>query len=147
MKKLIPFLKNLSFSFLIIFAGTFLQTYWAMGYLSDKLSSTCLDCSFVLDTTFLSLFSAVLLSLIFALIFRIKNLNIKFSLEFLILSSWWFFIDYSDFVERESSWSTYLFDEEIQETLNHSFFPILIMSVVVTFIMNYQSILKKNEAS
>jgi len=143
MKKLITFLKNLSFSLFIIFAGTFLQTYWAMGYLSDKLSSSCLDCSFALDTMFLSLISAVLLSLIFILISKIKNLYVKLSLEFLLLTSWWFFIDYSDFVERESSWSTYLFDEEIQETLHHSFFPILTISVVVIFIINYQSIIKK----
>jgi len=147
MNKLFAFLKNSMFYFLVIFTGTFLQVYWAMGYLSDKLSSSCLDCSFALDTLFISLFSAIFLSLIFMLISKIKNLYLKLIPEFFLLTFWWFFIDYSDFVERESSWSTYLFDEEIHETLNHSFFPILIMSVIVIFIINYQSILKRNETS
>jgi len=145
--RILPFLKNSTFYFLVIFAGTFLQVYWAMGFLSDKLSSSCLDCSFALDTLFISLFSAIFLSLIFILISRIKNLYLKLIPEFLLLTSLWFFVDYSDFVERESSWSTYLFNEEIHETLNHSFFPILIMSVLVIFIINYRSILKRNETS
>lgn len=145
--RILPFLKNSTFYFLVIFAGTFLQVYWAMGFLSDKLSSSCLDCSFALDTLFISLFSAIFLSLIFILISKIENLYLKLIPEFLLLTSLWFFLDYSDFVERESSWSTYLFNEEIHETLNHSFFPILIMSVLVIFIINYRSILKRNETS
>ncbi|MPT32325.1 MAG: hypothetical protein E2600_11810 [Chryseobacterium sp.] len=147
MQKLIFFLKKFSFYFLVIFAGTYLQVYWAMGYLSDKLSSSCLDCSFALDTLFVSLFSAVFLSLFFMLISRIKNLYLKLILEFLLLSFWWFFIDYSDFVERESSWSTYLFEEEIHATLNQGFFPILIISVIVIFIFNYKFFINKNEAN
>lgn len=145
--RILPFLKNSTFYFLVIFAGTFLQVYWAMGFLSDKLSSSCLDCSFALDTLFISLFSAIFLSLIFMLISKIENLYLKLIPEFLLLTSLWFFVDYSDFVERESSWSTYLFNEEIHETLNHNFFPILIMSVLVIFIINYRSILKRNETS
>jgi len=145
MPKFVSFLKKTIFYFPVIFIGTYLQVYWAMGYLSDSLSSSCLDCSFALETLYLSLFTAVLLVFIFILISRIKNLYLKLGLEFLLLSSWWLFIDYSDFVERESSWSTYLFEEEIRETLNHSFFPILIMSVVVIFVLNYKSFLKSND--
>jgi len=147
MQKLIPFLKKFAFYFLVISAGTYLQVYWAMGYLSDRTSSSCLDCSFVVDTLFVSLFSAVLIGLIFILISRIKNLYLKLILGFLLFASWWLFIDYSDFVERESSWSTYLFEEEIQITLIQSFFPILIMSVIVIFILNYKFFINKNEAN
>lgn len=147
MKKLIFLLKKFAFYFLVITAGTYLQVYWAMGYLSDRISSSCLDCSFALDTLFISLFSAVFLSLIFVLISRIKNLYLKLIPEFLLLASWWFFLDYSDFVERESSWSTYLFEEEVQITLIQGFFPILIMSVIVIFILNYKSFINKNEAN
>lgn len=146
-QKLIPLLKKFAFYFLVISAGTYLQVYWAMGYLSDRTSSSCLDCSFVVDTLFVSLFSAVLIGLIFILISRIKNLYLKLILGFLLFASWWFFIDYSDFVERESSWSTYLFEEEIQITLIQSFFPILIMSVIVIFILNYKFFINKNEAN
>lgn len=147
MKKLIAFLKKYAFYFLVISAGTYLQVYWAMGYLLEKTSSSCLDCSFVVDTLFISLFSAVLVGLIFILISIIKNLYLKLILEFLLLASWWFFIDYSEFVERESSWSTYLFEEEIQIILIQGFFPILIMSVIVIFIINYKFFINKNEAN
>ncbi len=143
MNKLIAFLKKFAVYFLVISAGTYLQVYWAMGYLSDRISSSCLDCSFVVDTLFVSLFSAILIGLIFILISRIKNLYLKLILEFLIIASWWFFIDYSEFVERESSWSTYLFEEEIQITLIQGFFPILIMSVIVIFTLNYKSFINK----
>jgi len=147
MNKLISFLKKTIFYVLVIFIGTYLQVHWAMGYLSGNLSSSCLDCSFALETLYLSLFTAVLLVFIIILISKIKNLYLKLGLEFLLLSSWWLFIDYSDFVERESSWSTYLFEEEIRETLNHSFFSILIISVVVIFVLNYKSFLKSNDTS
>lgn len=144
MKKRISFLKKLTLYFLVISIGTYLQTYWAMGYLSEAPSSSCLYCSFAVDILFISLFSTVFLSLFLILISGIKKLYLRFFVKFSALSSTWFFINYSEFVERESSWSTYLFEEEIQITFMQSFFPILTMSLIVICILNSIFFITKN---
>lgn len=110
-----------------------------MGDFSDKSSSSCLDCSFFLDNLFSSLFLTFWLTILFFAVSSIKNKYLKLSTLFILLASVWLFLDYSIFVERESSWSTYLLSEEISYTFYHAFLPILVVSVVVLFALNYRT--------
>lgn len=142
-------LKNKIFSFIkkplliavILFVFTLIEIYWAMGSFSNKPSSGCLDCSFFDDAYLMTLFSTVFLSIVFLPFSLIKNRNLKVTLQLLLLILIWFFWNYTIFVDRESSWSTYLFKEEIMYTLKFSFLPILTLSILTIFTLNY--ILKK----
>lgn len=136
--KLLKILKRILFVAIIIFVATFLQTYWAMGDFSDRMSSSCLDCSFFEETLFSSLFFTFVLTILFFIVLLIKNNFLKISLQFVLLASVWLFLDYSIFVERESSWSTYLFNEEIFSTIYHSLFPVLMLASIVLFVLNYK---------
>ena len=133
------FLKKIVIIGIIIFVATFLQIYWAMGEFSDRTSSGCLDCSFSFDIFVMSLMTSIFLSILFLILHSIKiNKYIKIAIEFVLLISIWFFWNYTIFVDRESSWSTYLFNEEVNYTLHCSFLPVLILTSAVLFVLNYK---------
>jgi len=135
--KIFSFIKKPLIIAVLFFVFTLIEIYWAMGSFSDKISSGCLDCSFFDDAYLMTLFSTVCLSIIFLPFSLIKNSNLKITLQLLLLILIWFFWNYTIFVDRESSWSTYLFKEEVMYTLHFSFFPILILSIVTVFTLNY----------
>mgnify|MGYP006206644587 CR=1 FL=1 len=137
--KTFPFLKKFVLIALLVFIATFIEMYWAMGSLSEKMSSGCLDCSFFDDAYFISLFTTVILTIIFLLLTFIKNTYLKITIELICLISVWFFWNYTIFADRESSWSTYLFKEELLYTLSLSFLPIWVLSIVMVFVLNYIS--------
>lgn len=138
MKRILyPFLKKLITIALLIFVFTFAEIYWAMGSFSERMSSGCLDCSFFDDAYLMSIFTTVFLTIVFLLFTLIKNKYLQIGLELVFLISIWFFWDYGIFVDRESSWSTYLLNEEIMYTLSFSFFPILVLSTVMLFALHY----------
>lgn len=139
---MVNFLKQVSIVGAIIFAATFLQFYWAMGELSERMSSACLDCWFVEDAFFMSLITSIFLALIFRLLLSKLNFVFKMIIQFLLLISIWSFWNYNIFVERESSWSTYLFDEEIYYVSSMSISPILVLSFAAIFLINYKSFIK-----
>lgn len=136
--KLFKKLKQISFVTVVIFLATFLQTYWAMGDFSNRMSSSCLDCSFFEETLFSSLFFTFILTILFFITSLIKNKFLKISLQFVLLATVWLFLNYNIFLDRESSWSTYLFNEEINYTISHSFFPVMVLVSVVLFVLNYK---------
>jgi hypothetical protein len=135
-KNILKLLNSSAFIAITLFAYTFLQIYWSMGKLSDQTSSGCLDCSFVYDAFFISLCSTIILTILFLLIARIKKNRYKIAIEFLLLTSFWVFSNYIIFVDRESSWSTYSFDEEIYYTIYLSLLPVLVLSVLTLFTIN-----------
>jgi len=137
--KIFSFIKKPLIIAVLFFFFTLIEIYWAMGTFSDKPSSACLDCSFFDDAYLMTLFSTVFLSIVFLALSFIKNSTLKVILQLLILISAWFFWNYIIFVDRESSWSTYLFKEEIMYTLEFSFLPISILSIVTIFTLNYIS--------
>ncbi|UPZ16383.1 hypothetical protein [Flavobacterium humidisoli] len=137
--KIFSFIKKPLIIAVLFFVFTLIEIYWAMGSFSDKPSSACLDCSFFDDAYLMTLFSTVFLSIVFLALSFIKNSTLKVILQLLILISVWFFWNYTIFVDRESSWSTYLFKEEIMYTLEFSFLPISILSLVTIFTLNYIS--------
>jgi hypothetical protein len=132
--------KSLSIG-LLIFISTILEIYWSLGSFSGRISSGNPDASFFDDAYLMSLFTTVFLTFLFLLISLIKNIYLKITAQFLVLISVWFFWNYTVFVDRESSWSTYTFNEELLYTLHISILPVLILSVVTVSALNY--ILKK----
>ncbi|HEY1193085.1 hypothetical protein [Flavobacterium sp.] len=135
----IRLLKKYSFIVILLFAATFLEVYWAMGSFSEKMSSSCLDCSLAEDICFMSLFTAFSLTVLFRILYFLKNQYVQITIQLLFLIGMWFLWNYSIFVERESSWSTYDFDEEIHYTLSFSVLPILVLSCITVFVFQYIS--------
>lgn len=134
------YLKRSLLNLFILFPATFLELYWSMGQLSDHTSSSCLECSFFEDAFLMALMSGIFLTLLFSLFFLIKNLFIKAAVSFTIMASVWFFWNYTLFVERESSWSTYLFREELYITAYLSFFPVITLGCVSIFLLYFPEI-------
>lgn len=137
--KLFKTLKQILFVTVVIFVATFLQTYWAMSKFSDSTSSGCLDCSFSFDIFVMSLMTSIFLGILFLILHSVKiNKYLKIAIEFVLLISIWFFWNYTIFVDRESSWSTYSFNEELFITLYYSFFPVLVLVTALLFALNYK---------
>lgn len=130
------FLKRLSISIVIISIITMLQFYWSMGKLSDHMSSGCMDCSFFEDGIFMSILTGVFLSVIFSILFFIKNSSLKAFTQFLLLVLIWMFWNYCIFVDRESSWSTYDFEAEIHYTVSLSSIPVLVLGSAAIFLLH-----------
>lgn len=137
--KILSFLKKLITIAFLLFVFTFVEIYWSMQSLSERISSGNPDSHFFDDTYLISVFTTVFLTIIFMFLAFIKKIHLKITAQLLIIISTWFFWNYSIFVDRESSWSTYLFKEEIMHTLSLSFFPILVLSIVMVFVLNFIS--------
>lgn len=135
--KTFSFLKKLIIIALLLFVFTFIEIYWAMGSFSNKISSGNPDSSFFDDAYLISVLTTVFLTIAFLLFTFIKNKYLKIGFELNCLIFIWFFWNYNIFVDRESSWSTYLFKEEILYTLTVSSFPILVLSTVTVFALHY----------
>jgi hypothetical protein len=139
--QIVSFFKKLIIIAFLLFIFTLIEIYWAMGSLSERISSGNPDSHFFDDAYLLSVFTTVFLTIVFLFFAFIKNKYLKITIELISLISVWFFWNYSIFVDRESSWSTYLFKEEILYTLSLSFLPIWVLSIVTVFTLHY--ILKK----
>ncbi|WP_149206104.1 hypothetical protein [Flavobacterium johnsoniae] len=139
--QIISFFKKLIIIAFLLFIFTLIEIYWAMGSLSERISSGNPDSHFFDDAYLLSVFTTVFLTIVFLFFAFIKNKYLKITIELISLISVWFFWNYSIFVDRESSWSTYLFKEELLYTLSLSFLPIWVLSIVTVFTLHY--ILKK----
>lgn len=124
---------------ILVLATTFIEIYWSMGTFSEKMSSGCLDCTFSQDIIFISSFTSIFFAIVSLLLSFIKNIYAKAIIKFIILILVWFFFNYSIFVDRESSWSTYTFNEELHYTFSLSIFPILVLSIPVIFSIHYIS--------
>lgn len=139
-RRILSFLKKISINIAIIFLLTILQIYWAMGILADQISSSCMSCSFLDDAVFMSFLTGIFLSAVFALFNSSQKVFIKYITELLLLMSIWIFWNYSVFVDRESSWSTYDFKAEMYTTLSQSFFPVIILGCGCVFLLHFKEI-------
>nr|WP_315035294.1 hypothetical protein [uncultured Chryseobacterium sp.] len=136
--KLIPFIKRFSFSTGIIFIATYIKIYWSMGEFSDHMSSGCMECGFFEDALLMALITGFLLSAIFSSLHFIKQKLVQHGVKLLLLMGLWIFWNYSIFVDRESSWSTYDFTSEIHYTLSLSLFPVILLGVISVSLLYYQ---------
>lgn len=130
--------KSLSIG-LLIFITTILEIYWSVGNFSDRMSSGNPDASFFDDAYLMSLFTTIFLTFLFLLVSLLKNRFLKIAIELILFILVWFFWNYTVFVDRESSWSTYTFNEELLYTLSVSVLPILVLSIPTVFGLNYIS--------
>jgi hypothetical protein len=137
--KIIQVLKKTLFIVLLFFAGTFIELYWSMGKFSERMSSGCLDCTFIEDVYLISLLTSIFLTIAFLLLSLIKKMYLKSVVELVLLLSIWDFWNYSIFVDRESSWSTYTLKEELIYTFSLSILPVVALSIAVIFSINYIS--------
>ncbi|OMQ12704.1 hypothetical protein BXU01_07515 [[Flexibacter] sp. ATCC 35103] len=137
--KFICFLKKYILVGLLLFTSTFLEIYWSVGKFSKNISSGCLDCTFSEDVFLMSLFTTIFLTFLFLALSLIKNMHLKRTIEILILILAWLFWNHTVFVDRESSWSTYTFREEVLYTFSNSILPVLVLSIVTIFALNYIS--------
>jgi len=136
--QLFSVLKRIIFIAFLIFLASYLQMYWAMGKLSNQTSSSCLDCTFAEDALMAAFITSLFLTIVFQILLKINNKTLKITIEFLLLAFVWLFWDYTVFVERESSWSTYLFKEELFYSVYNSVLPILVLSIITIFLVNYK---------
>ncbi|SKC00607.1 hypothetical protein SAMN05660477_02382 [Soonwooa buanensis] len=125
--------------FLPLFICSFIQFYWSMPSLIDRMSSACMTCSFFEDTLLMSLVISLFCTVLFLLIFKLNNIYLKNCIAGLFLMALWYYFDYTMFVERESSWSTYLFLEEINITTSLAFVPIVIMTFVCLLSIHFRN--------
>ncbi|MFH7019030.1 hypothetical protein [Flavobacterium sp. FlaQc-47] len=135
--KTIQFLKKNLLLGLLIFISTLLEIYWSVGKFSTRISSGCLDCSFFQDAFFMSLITGIFLTLVFLMVSLIKNITLKSIIKVIFLILVWYFWNYTVFVDRESSWSTYTFKEELYYTLSISVFPISVLSIITVLVSNF----------
>ena len=141
--KIIRVLRQTLFIALVFFASTFMEIYWSMGKFSERMSSGCLDCSFIEDVYLISLLTSTFLTIVFLLLSLIKKIYLKSTIELIFLLSIWGFWNYSIFVDRESSWSTYTFEEEFLSAFSLSILPVLALSIAAIFSVNYISRITK----
>ncbi|KQB40907.1 hypothetical protein [Flavobacterium aquidurense] len=137
--KLIFFLKKYILVGLLLFTSTFIEIYWAVGKFSKNISSGCMDCSFIEEAILMSLLTTFFLTFLFLALSLIKNLYLKRTIELIILILVWLFWNHTVFVDRESSWSTYTFKEELFYTFSNSILPVLVVSTVTIIALNYIS--------
>lgn len=83
----------------------------------------------------MSLLTGIVLGVLFGFIVRIRDKYIKYSIQVILLISVWFYWNYTVFVERESSWSTYLFYEEMSYITHFSVFPMLVLCPITLFVI------------
>lgn len=140
---IIRVLRKALFIALVFFASTFMEIYWSMGKFSERMSSGCVDCSFIEDVYLISLLTSAFLTIAFLLLSLIKKIYLKSTIGLILLLSIWGFWNYSIFVDRESSWSTYTFEEEFLSTFSLSILPVLALSIAAIFSINYISRITK----
>lgn len=121
--------------FILIFLFTFIQSYWSMHEFRNSLSSSCLNCGFLEENIFVSFVFSVILISMFSVINYVKiKTNYKTILKIISIIFVWFFINIEIFRDRESSWSTYSFSNEIYYTIRLSVFPMLLLIIVLLFL-------------
>jgi hypothetical protein len=142
-ERMIKLLTNTARTAILLWICTITQIYWSMGILTDNTSSGCLNCSFFHDAFFISLFSTLILTILFLPLDRIKKNSFNITAKWILLMAVWFFWDYTIFVDRESSWSTYDFKAEIYCTMYTSALPIIIVSAITLIILHLDLVLSK----
>lgn len=121
---------------IIIFIFTVVEIYFSMGNLSNSLSAACIKCSFMEDAFLFSFITSIFSVLVFSILKRLNHKKISLFIEFVFLNLIWLYWNYVIFVDRESAWSTYLFDEEVFYTIYWSILPVTILSVLAILTKN-----------
>lgn len=134
---MISYLKILLFSIICYILGV-LQSYFGLSFLKDKMSSVCMDCSFleeILYSNLIILFPILILCVILK-IFKTK-INLFAILVIIFFSTLSIIVNRDIFNAREASWSTYL-DSEITSASISSLLPTIFISWgIIFFILKF----------
>ncbi|WP_257668846.1 hypothetical protein [Parapedobacter tibetensis] len=105
------------------------QAYLSMLPMSEEPSSTCWNCSLLREVLVLSV-CIICIPLVVLLVRKIETRSrLVFSLVcFAAVCS---FVDYSVYVSRVASWSTFTFREELAGTFGHAF-PYILASALLS---------------
>lgn len=123
-------IKSLILTVIVIFICSMFAIYFSMGNLSDSLSASCMNCSFIEDALFYSLITSLLSMPVLSILQNLKHKKITLLIGFICLNFIWLYWNYQIFVDRESAWSTYLFEEALFYTILWSILPITIFSLL-----------------
>ncbi len=97
------------------------------------------------DAFLFSFITSIFSVLVFGILKRLNHKKISLFIEFIFLNLIWLYWNYEIFVDRESAWSTYLFEEEVFYTIYWSILPVTILSVLAILIKNKaRKIVEKN---
>jgi len=125
-------IRSIVFSLLI-----FVCTYLSMQTFADQPAASCLSCSYLKDTFFLSLFSLLVIPPVLLFLTKAKITHTPFSLIvsliFLFIA---FIINWNLFYDRVSSWSSYSTKDEVIATIAQSY-PFILTGSVLVFIIFY----------
>ena len=112
-----------------------IQSYVGLFSLKDKMSSVCMECSFleeILYNNLITLFFLIIFSFIFKFIKITKY--VLTTLYVLIFSIFSILANKDIFNAREASWSTYL-DSEIMAYGVSSLFPTILISWIIIILL------------
>jgi hypothetical protein len=137
-------LKKRLFIGLILFTITFIEFCWSVGDFPERISRGYLDCTVSESVYLMSLQIAVFLTIVFLLLSIFKKIYLKSAIKLILLILIWGFLNYIVFIDSESSWSTYYFEEEFLYTISFSIVPVLVLSIAAIVSINYISRIKKH---
>jgi len=129
--------KTIFFSILFLLM-VFVTTYFSMRSFADQPAASCLDCSYLKDTFFFSVFS---LPVILPALLIINRSRLNSRISALVISAIYLTIVFINslylFKERVSSWSSYHIQDELIATLSQSYLFMMTGGVIV-FIVFYK---------
>lgn len=109
-----------------------LITYFSMNEYSSEISASCLDCPFLKDVMFFSLFSSVILTIALLIIKRLlKNRLLVLIFTIVIFVILAFINNYNIFVDRVSAWSSFSLEGEIMGVISLSYLYIIISTFLL----------------
>ena len=125
----------LSVIFFLLIFGT---TYFSMRDFMYQPASSCLNCSYLKDTFFFSLFSLLIIPFVLLILHKAK---IRRTLSSLIISVVFLFMAFINnlnlFKDRVSSWSSYGTKDEIVATIAQCY-PYMITGCIVAHLIFYK---------
>ena len=123
---------------LIFFLLTFATSYLSMRNFADQPAASCMDCSYLKDVFFFSLFSILIIPIVLFILDKRKintlPLSLIISAVFLLTT---FINNLNLFKDRVSSWSSYGTKDEIVATVAQSY-PYMITGSIVIFFIFYK---------
>jgi len=110
--------------------------YFSMSEYADTQSATCLQCSYLRDVLFFSIFSGVITGILFYILKRImkteKSVSLTTTIIYIIVI---FLSNYYIFVDRVSSWSSFSISGELMGVVSQSYIYLAISSILLYFFL------------
>ncbi|TCO31126.1 hypothetical protein EV200_101574 [Pedobacter psychrotolerans] len=123
---------------IVFFLLVFATTYFSMRIFMYQPASSCLDCSYLKDTFFFSLFSLLIIPFVLLILDKAKISKTLFlliiSVVFLLIA---FINNFNLFKDRVSSWSSYSTKDEIVATIAQSYLY-MVTGCIVTLLIFYK---------